>query len=671
MIQPASNLRYAPTSRWMSANTETPSSEAPSQAAPEIDPQQSLEGGSPFSSLRARTLIGSLGERQISLVQNAEGRFELRLNPPALKTVVLSGGGAKGTAFPGVLQALQQRGVLDNVDQVYGASAGAISAALLAAGIAVEDFTETTNQLDFVALMHGEIDPSAPDGYISGVSHPWLSKIPLLGDTLGKIGSNGVPLEQTVRQLARSSLASRLSQWLQQNPQSSVAKDRVLALQQRLQQGEGVTFAMLREAHQLIPQVKEFSCSVVRKDQPAQLMMFSADTTPELDIGRAARASAGLPVAFSPIEVATLFDVEGAEPVQFIDGGALLNTPSPSVIDGDGLAPPIPQPDQLIVQFESVPVDRTATGLKDKLIEQMLGLEMWASDHYMNKQLESPALRNQVLTLPLQMESKDYRSATSDFGISVEERTLLQQHAAQATLQHLDQRAAEQISVTFDTLEQCYLALDLPELQLLAQQQVEGAAATLQLRLQMDAAVDDLAAAIKRQPDRLNPNNRAIRAALDMMDKLAAGSVSALPPGSVDAARAQRQGRLDYLARRLNRAGQPELQRWLSTRLGPGRTTQTERAARELEAQVSVKTIGHRLQRELIQPALLIYKEQPGNIQLFKRIEQQVASASSRQDLGRALQQVLDEYQPSGSLLPLRSSARWVLEQAGALLAAL
>lgn len=671
MIQPASNLRYSPTSRWMSTNAEPASSSAASQEVPEIDPQQVLESGSRFSTLRARNLVENLGPRQLSLAQNAEGRFDLKLNQPAIKTVVLSGGGAKGTAFPGVLQALQQRGVLEQVDKVYGASAGAISAALLASGMAVEDFTETTNQLDFVALMHGQLDPSAPEGYTTGVSHPWLSKLPLLGETLGKLGSNGVPLEQTVRQLARTGLQSRISEWLQQNSQPSEAKDRVLALQNRLQQGEGVTFGMLREAHQLIPQVKEFYCSVVRKDQPAQLMMFSAESTPELDIGRAARASAGLPVAFSPIEVATLFDVQGDQPVKFIDGGALLNTPSPSVIDADGLTDPVPHPDQLIVQFESVPVDRSATGLKDKLIEQMLGLEMWAADHYMNKQLETPALRGQVLTLPLQMESKDYRSATSDFGITVEERTLLQQHASQATLQHLDLRASDKISVRFDSLEQCYLALDLQDLQLLAQQQVEGATSALQLRQKMDAAVDELADAINRQSERLNPNNRGIRAALDAMDKLAAEPLSILTSGERNAAVEQRQGRLDYLARRLNRADQPALQRWLSIPLGPGKKNQVERAARDLQAQSSIKTIGHRLQRELIQPALLIYKERPENVQLFKQIEQQVAKATSRQDLSSALQRVLDEYQASSSLLPLSSSARWVLDQAAALQAAL
>ncbi|WP_348675284.1 patatin-like phospholipase family protein [uncultured Abyssibacter sp.] len=65
------------------------------------------------------------------------------------RNLVFEGGGVKGIAYVGALQALQTRNIMDNVERVGGTSAGAINAVLLACGYSLEETRQILQSMDF------------------------------------------------------------------------------------------------------------------------------------------------------------------------------------------------------------------------------------------------------------------------------------------------------------------------------------------------------------------------------------------------------------------------------------------------------------------------------------------------------------------------------------------
>ena len=64
------------------------------------------------------------------------------------KNLVFEGGGVKGVAYAGALQELEEKGVLQNIEQVAGTSAGAITAVLVSLRYSASDITETIKSMD-------------------------------------------------------------------------------------------------------------------------------------------------------------------------------------------------------------------------------------------------------------------------------------------------------------------------------------------------------------------------------------------------------------------------------------------------------------------------------------------------------------------------------------------
>lgn len=73
----------------------------------------------------------------------------------AIKNLVFQGGGVKGIAYVGAIQVLHARNLLDPVENVAGASAGAITAALLAAGATADELHSVLSSTDFSKFMDG------------------------------------------------------------------------------------------------------------------------------------------------------------------------------------------------------------------------------------------------------------------------------------------------------------------------------------------------------------------------------------------------------------------------------------------------------------------------------------------------------------------------------------
>ncbi|MGY2141035.1 patatin-like phospholipase family protein, partial [Pseudomonas reactans] len=65
-------------------------------------------------------------DRALTIRRYEDGVVEMDLKLPDIERLVLSGGGAKGVAFSGMVKALEADQVLDKIRTISGSSAGAI-----------------------------------------------------------------------------------------------------------------------------------------------------------------------------------------------------------------------------------------------------------------------------------------------------------------------------------------------------------------------------------------------------------------------------------------------------------------------------------------------------------------------------------------------------------------
>lgn len=77
--------------------------------------------------------------------------------PVQFRNLIFEGGGVKGIAHVGAMQVLQQRGILNHVQRVGGASAGAINALIYAPGYGIEEQNEIA--LSLRRADQGQADP--------------------------------------------------------------------------------------------------------------------------------------------------------------------------------------------------------------------------------------------------------------------------------------------------------------------------------------------------------------------------------------------------------------------------------------------------------------------------------------------------------------------------------
>jgi NTE family protein len=82
-------------------------------------------------------------------------RQKEKIMPYPFKNLVFEGGGVKGVAYGGALGVLNKRGILDQIVRVGGASAGAITATMLALGYDADYIKDKMLNLDFKQFEDG------------------------------------------------------------------------------------------------------------------------------------------------------------------------------------------------------------------------------------------------------------------------------------------------------------------------------------------------------------------------------------------------------------------------------------------------------------------------------------------------------------------------------------
>ncbi|WP_277953310.1 patatin-like phospholipase family protein [Pseudomonas sp. TH08] len=315
----------------------------------------------------SQLIADAAGQRKVTLRSFENGVTEVQLARPPLTTLVLSGGGAKGAAYPGAISALENKGALEGIKSISGSSAGAITAALLASGMSAGSFKTLSDNMDLITLLDsGKSWLRKVQHVISGCAYAITfgrmgvvgSIVRLLYDILPRSDSEAAPLEKVLREETSKSVMHQIAAHMDIAEQPAVR-----AIAQKLGAGGVVTFRDLTVLSRYIPQIKELSMTgtAMYEGRP-QLVVFNADLTPDMDIARAAHISGSFPLVFQKVaETAHPFQEQG-EVTLFQDGGVMLNVPVPEMINRQFSNSPLRQADNLILKFPEDPVAQKGPG---------------------------------------------------------------------------------------------------------------------------------------------------------------------------------------------------------------------------------------------------------------------------------------------------------------------
>ncbi|TAL63012.1 MAG: esterase [Legionella sp.] len=214
-----------------------------------------------------------------------------------IKRVVCSGGGAKAVVYPGAYKAMVDAGVFKDVQTLAGASAGAITASLLAVGMPPAILRAQLLQTDFESLLGESVKIKGP-----GIS--FLTK-------------DGLPLEQFLRDNILNTIRQGLANLKSEDLQFKEFLDKIAT------QNPCITFADLAMLHRLFPTAfKQLIVSAVQFPH-GELQVFNSQLTPDVEIALACRASASIPVLLKPVEIQINKQV-----LSFVDGGLYDNLPT-------------------------------------------------------------------------------------------------------------------------------------------------------------------------------------------------------------------------------------------------------------------------------------------------------------------------------------------------------
>lgn len=629
-----------------------------------LQPSLNKEAFSPTHQTGETPLVEGVGARNVTLLRDHQGRVDVFLSAPAVTSLVLSGGGAKGIAFSGVVRALEDAQKLEGIQSISGSSAGAISAALIASGMGAQAFDRLSDSIDLPSLLNSKDVVTAWMQDASSTLGKLVGRLPgaagnisqLLMTLLPRLQTEALPLEEVIRNESRQSILEHIAQ----TPRETRPGE-VMHIADKLSAGAAPTFGDLDVLSRHIPAIKQLNITGTGMfaGRP-QLVVFNASLTPQMDIARAAHISGSLPLVFkSPEERGHGFQTS-TETTAFKDGGMLLNTPAPGVVDRAFPESPLTKSESLIVKFESDAADaRTRSGsFFSSLADRITGVPHSAAGAFQDKKLE--AFAEQIVTLPLKTEKGDFRgllTGTVNFTMQDEHKQHLQAKARQAVDAHLERRSTALERHSFQSLDDAVLAMD------------DAMLASVQPALQKDPAAADVLTFRKNARQALHALDGAIieanqaKGALVFTPKI----LSALR--NLDAL-ARRPEQIDWLGRRLNVASQRNFQQLLqvATKQIASGALPMSKVIGSAVAEMSVRDIAMKAEsftREVIYPSLFRPGQPDANVELLHRAAQDLAWSSTPTEFNRVLDTISDRYKARNKPWDRMSSATTV-EQAKA-----
>lgn len=244
-------------------------------------------------------------EQSMELIHHLyESNASIGVPKPPIKYPVFQGGGAKGAVYIGVYEALDQQGLLEDIVCPGGASAGGIPAFFMSLGFNSEQFTYLSENLSFTDFV--ELKKNGWGEYFSG----------------HKIGS-----VIDVLRYGAASPGKAFHHW------ASYFVEQVLG-------DRNATFRDLHEKIVTDPTLKDLLLTATHygsAHSARAMQVFSYETTPDVVIADAFRATISFPAAFEPWEVHQreyVTDINSGESTArytslgfFADGGILNNLP--------------------------------------------------------------------------------------------------------------------------------------------------------------------------------------------------------------------------------------------------------------------------------------------------------------------------------------------------------
>ncbi|NGX52452.1 MAG: Photosystem I assembly protein Ycf3 [Candidatus Anoxychlamydiales bacterium] len=297
------------------------------------------DGNNPLSLVQEQLRkMGTLPEIEftVNLLKNLSRARQTRAPQRTLQcmpeNLIFKGGGPKGIAYAGVLQALESRSLLKSVKRVAGTSAGAITAVLIALGYSPQEVKKLlfeTNLMTFLDHPFSAKHPKSFSGSSNGETGNILKKLSyvlsaittavgnplstLLGVFEKLYTTTGLCEGETFRKWIEETIASKTEE---------ITKTRIGYL----------TFKELRQLIVKYPTLKHFHAYGTKIGRNPEIVHFSSED-PACDdyiISDIIRISMSIPGVFKPHCIHIKkgpHRVAYKEAGSFVDGGLLYNLP--------------------------------------------------------------------------------------------------------------------------------------------------------------------------------------------------------------------------------------------------------------------------------------------------------------------------------------------------------
>jgi exoenzyme U len=597
---------------------------------------------------KLETLADSLTDRDMTIRRYKDnGVVEIELKRPDIERLVLSGGGAKGVAFSGMVKALEENQALDKIRSISGSSAGAISAAFLASGMDHAGFDKMSDETNLVSLLDSQNKVLGPLQHASSVMGKGAAKVPgkagdigrLLFDLMPRLQTKAMPLETLIREKMIESILARFNH-ARNDPQRALpekVEDQVKEILNR----NFVTFGDLEKLSKGIPEIKQLHITgTAMFDDRPQMVVLNASLTPDMDVAVAAHISGSLPVVFQkPSEQGLAFQADG-ERTAFQDGGIMLNTPVMELYEPQFPMSIIPESDQLILKFQSENGSKKNDRgtLSSAMADKFVGVAYSARDAQEADGIK--AFEKSTVIVPLKTERGNFTGTikgTVNFSMPMEDKNHLQQKLQSAVHDHLKSRIENRETFTFNSIGGALLALDDRQYDaaVLELKNDPASEAAIAFRRQAKQAMTDLKHALidaKATTKGSLSLTTEMRKAIDTLDQLG-----------------DTPGKAEWLAKKLNHGNVPDymellqaVKRMDSGTTGPKSAVLTE-AIKEMGAR-DITTKSENFIREVIYPSVYRLDQPDSNIKLLKEAIADLRESTSAEDYNAVLHRIVDQY---------------------------
>jgi len=576
---------------------------------------------------------------------------------PRFGSFVTPGGGGKGAALPGAVAALQESGVLKNAKVLNGASVGSMTAALVAAGISAEDFAKMGN------------DPRAGEAISEGRGGPGLLvKGALLGMPL-----SGQGLEVMMRQKIGESVVKQIknfrkTQALDEETAKTLETLETKATLCQIGLAGGVTFGDLRTLSKIIPDIKELNISGtymadnssgrMEKNGKPQLAMFTAGTTPELDIAKAVHASAALPPVFAPVEI----PLPSGVTARFEDGGVMNNAPTSDLVGAQRSLDPMPTAGKITFVFEGeddvIQQGPNAVPPTRKRVNDFFSGAPDSAAEYAKKRAlaERP---DEVVRVPLKFRMpaanggqgalKDFSTLTGgtlNMNMPVEDKLILQKQTNAATKDYLAERDKPK-TTTFGSVSQMLSSVSDADLAVMAKAGFADAQAEMAFRSDVTDAIDALDTLVEEGVKAADfQGDSELRWVFDALSQYANGN----------------QDRVAYVARELNRSCRFDPLMKLAESHGDQRLDVVQ-AGVAVQVGLNVQSRAKEVSRELLHPKMMTTEMTVADGgELLRRVDDVLRTATTEEKFDEAIGALIAFFEKKSDILGLSGHKKFVAE---------